>query len=73
VEVVCGKALKKLIPTMKKLSYVNDAEIIENTLRLYVRNSEAKLLPLLHHLQKNKVQVKSISLKQPTLEDVFMH
>ncbi|MCW8966489.1 MAG: ATP-binding cassette domain-containing protein [Candidatus Pacearchaeota archaeon] len=73
IEIKTNKLQKNFLDLIKKLKFVKDAEIVDNSIRLYVSNSEDKIERVIDFLKKHKIKIKSILMKTPTLEDVFLH
>lgn len=63
-----GKALELL----KTQRYVREAAYEQGKLRLYVHEGEATLPDILRLLDSAEIGLKTISLSQPTLDDVFL-
>lgn len=73
IEIKTNKFSKEFLKSIKKFKFVKDTEVIDNSLRLYVTNGEEKIEKVIDILKSNKIKIKSIMLKKPTLEDVFLH
>ena len=58
--------------TVKELGYSTIAESSNGTVELLVANGEAAIPQLVEALRTKGVEVDSVSLKKPTLDDVFM-
>ncbi|HTW07923.1 MAG TPA: DUF4162 domain-containing protein, partial [Acidimicrobiales bacterium] len=52
--------------------YVREISLEEDGLRLYVEDGTAALPQLLRALDGQDIGIKSISLSEPTLDDVFL-
>jgi len=63
-----GKALQLL----KTQQYVREAAYEQGKLRLYVHEGEATLPDILRLLDSAEIGLKTVSLSQPTLDDVFL-
>ncbi|MGA8848813.1 MAG: ATP-binding cassette domain-containing protein [Dehalococcoidia bacterium] len=61
-----------LSATVKELGYSTIAESSNGTVELLVANGEAAIPQLVEALRTKGVEVDSVSLKKPTLDDVFM-
>ncbi len=53
--------------------YVREITAEGDHLRLYVEDGSAALPDLLRLLDRERIGLKSISLSEPTLDDVFLH
>jgi ABC-2 type transport system ATP-binding protein len=58
--------------TVKELGYSTIAESSNGTVELLVANGEAAIPQLVEALRTKGIEVDSVSLKKPTLDDVFM-
>jgi ABC-2 type transport system ATP-binding protein len=61
-----------ILSKVKNIKGIQDAEIVKGKLRIYVAQGE-KFLPKLIPLLSKRMKLKSIMLKKPSLEDVFLH
>lgn len=73
IEIKTNKISDEIISMIKKLRYVKDVDLLENSIRLYVTNGEEKIERIIDFFKSNDLKIKSIMLKRPTLEDVFLH
>lgn len=65
---------QKAIEVFKSLSWIKEVTSYnENRLQLKVKQAEQKLPSLLETAQKEKLEIHSINLRRPTLEDVFLN
>ncbi len=64
---------ERYIETFKRSSLVKRVEVIGSTLRLTVVNGEKSIPKLIDLIKKHNGQVRSVGLRKPTLEDVFIH
>lgn len=62
--------LKQLLERSKR---INSVSIVENNLNITVENGDSILPFIMQIAQKSKISVNSVSMKTPTLEDVFIH
>lgn len=62
--------LKQLLERSKRINSVNT---VENNLNITVENGDSILPYIMEIAQKSKISVSSVSMKTPTLEDVFIH
>ncbi len=56
-----------------EVDYVSNVKIMDGSLQLTVKDGEKVIPDLLEVAQKNGGRVDSVSLRKPTLEDVFIH
>jgi ABC-2 type transport system ATP-binding protein len=61
-----------LLARLRAEPYVREADAANGDLRLYVADGGEALPQLLRLLDREGVQVSSISLSEPTLDDVFL-
>lgn len=64
---------KKVHELVKSLHFVKDADFFSGYFRIYVDKGERRITKILHFLSEKGIEVKSITMKKPTLEDVFLH
>jgi ABC-2 type transport system ATP-binding protein len=67
-----GENLNKSLFLFKKQSYVREANIEGEHVKLYVKDGSEALPDLLRLLDKEHIAVKTIALSEPTLDDVFL-
>ncbi len=65
--------LSKLKNTLKKEEWVKNIKQHENTLTLGVERGEEKIPLIVEIAQKLNTRIKSISVRKPTLDDVFLY
>ncbi|HEC81128.1 MAG TPA: ATP-binding cassette domain-containing protein, partial [Thermoplasmatales archaeon] len=65
--------LSKLKKAMKKEEWIKNIKQHENTLTLGVERGEEKIPLIVETAQKLNTRIKSISVRKPTLDDVFLH
>ena len=63
---------QKALELLRAETYVREAEYVQGKLRLYVHQGETVLPGMLRLLDQASVGLKSVSLSQPTLDDVFL-
>jgi ABC-2 type transport system ATP-binding protein len=63
----------KLKKILSKCKWVKEFKPIDGKVFLHVTNGEKAIPQLIKRADKAKVEVKSVNLKKPTLEDVFIH
>jgi ABC-2 type transport system ATP-binding protein len=64
---------KKLEAAVKGLGWVKKAKIDDGAISLSVAQAEKKILKIMDIARENKIDVQSISMHKPTLDDVFLH
>jgi len=64
---------QKLSNILKKEKWINKLKLNNNILDISVAKVEEKLVKLLEIAGKANVKINSLSLRSPTLEDVFLH
>jgi ABC-2 type transport system ATP-binding protein len=67
------KDAQKLSSLLAKMVDIRSAHIVENGIEITVRDGRTMLPKIVDLATINKVEVESVSLREPTLEDVFMH
>lgn len=73
IEIKVNKLNENILNAIKKLKYVKDADILPGHFRVYVSDGEKTIQKLIIFLNSKKIKINSITLKKPTLEDVFLH
>lgn len=63
----------KLIIELEKTSWINNIELHDSFIRLGVEKGDEKIPVIIELSQKMDVKIKSISVRKPTLDDVFIH
>jgi len=69
IETGCSK---KLEAALKKMKWVKNSACHNGKLTLEVENGEKKIPELVSIAEKNKLEIKSVSLRKPSLDDVFL-
>jgi ABC-2 type transport system ATP-binding protein len=64
---------EKFIKILDKVDWIKNIEKHEPNLTMGVEKGEEKIPVLIELAQKNDIQVRSISVRKPTLDDVFLH
>ncbi len=64
---------KKFLEKVKNLDSIKKMHIAENKISMTVKNAEKFAPKILEIARKNKVLVTSISIRKPSLGDVFLH
>jgi ABC-2 type transport system ATP-binding protein len=67
-----GSAGEKALSLFRDLDYVREVNYQDTRLRLYVREGEVVLPGILKLLDQAGISLKSVTLSQPTLDDVFL-
>jgi ABC-2 type transport system ATP-binding protein len=67
-----GLLAERALSLFRAQSYVREAGYENGKLRLYVRQGEIVLPELLRLLDREQIGLRSVSLSQPTLNDVFL-
>jgi ABC-2 type transport system ATP-binding protein len=56
-----------------EFGWIKEVKHINHTLTVTVEDGEKAIPKILEIAEKNRIKIKSVSLKKPTLEDVFIH
>ena len=67
-----GAAKDKALSLLRGRDYVREAAYEQGRLRLYVREGEAVLPDILRQMDQARIGLTSITMSQPTLDDVFL-
>lgn len=59
--------------TLSKLDWIKKLSVHDVFLNLTVVNGESKIPELINLAQRNEIEIRSVALHKPTLEDVFIH
>ncbi len=73
IEVKVNKISNKIVQDLKKIKFVKDCEKYNGILRIYVAHGDKKIEKIIDFFKLNNLKISSIMLKEPTLEDVFLH
>lgn len=73
VEMVCRDFSEKTIKAIRKLDSVLKVSTTENVIKAIVKNADEALPDIVSVGIKHRVKVERIDVKEPTLEDVFIH
>ncbi len=65
--------VEKAYNKMKKISWVKNASCRNSTVKLSVAHAEQKVPLLMKKCQESACKIKSVSIRKPSLEDVFIH
>lgn len=63
----------EFLEVFESIDFVNEVESMDDTMQISVEDGESSIPDLLEIVRENNGQVKSVSLRKPTLEDVFIH
>lgn len=64
---------KKIITNLIKNNWVKNHEINDDIIKLGVEKGDEKIPLIIEQAQSQGIQVRSISVRKPTLDDVFLH
>lgn len=67
-----GAAIEKSVHIFQQQSYVREAAVEGERVRLYVQESAVALPDLIRLLDKENITIKTMALSEPTLDDVFL-
>jgi len=70
IETPCSEKLRAILD---RLDWVKEAKCHDGTLTLRISMGERKIPILLELARKDGIEIKSVSLHKPTLDDVFLH
>jgi ABC-2 type transport system ATP-binding protein len=65
--------MNKLIKRLEKESWINNIKKFDSHLTIGVKKGEEKIPVIILIAQKLKIRIKSISVRKPTLDDVFLY
>jgi len=68
-----AKNARKLTASLKKLKWVKSVKSRDGRLELGVSDGEHRIVEVIERARKAGVSVKSVTYREPTLEDVFLH
>jgi len=57
----------------KKIDWVKNTKKENHEITLTVKNGKSKIPHIVHLCDRNKIAIKSIEMREPTLDDVFLH
>jgi ABC-2 type transport system ATP-binding protein len=66
-------AAKELAEKLNEITWVKDLKQINGKLKLVVKNGNATLPRIVEIAAASGIRIESMSIRQPTLEDVFLH
>ncbi len=64
---------KDFINSLEKARFVKDLKVHDNTISVTVMKGENKIPKIFNLARRKRVQIKYVSLRKPSLEDVFLH
>lgn len=70
---IVSKDSSKLSDLLKKNKITEDVKIHDSTIDIEVNNGEEKIPIIMRIANKNKIEIRSISLNKPSLENVFLY
>lgn len=73
IEVAIDKVEESLISELKNIESIIEVKINENRLQISVRNGRSTLPQIVDIIGRYEVKIESISIRSPSLEDVFIH
>ena len=62
-----------MIKELEKISWINNIELHDSFIRLGVEKGDEKIPVIIELSREMNVKIKSISVRKPTLDDVFIH
>lgn len=68
-----GSLSDGLVSHLEAYPDVSKVQLVDSTIKLYLNRVEELLPKILEDLIRNGVRVKSVNMREPTLDDVFMH
>jgi len=72
VTVVTGRPAD-FLARIKELNFTHHVEAVDSTLRLHVSDAEKKVPMIVELAAANQIELKSVSIHKPTLNDVFLY
>jgi len=63
----------KLKKVMAKMKWIRNMKLHDNFLDIYTESGEKRIPIIIREAESNGIEVKSVNLRKPTLEDVFLH
>ena len=72
IDIKLDKDIEKVKNVLDKRKWVNSVEEYDNILRIYVHKGEEKIERVIDIIKKYG-KLKSITLRKPSLDDVFIH
>ena len=73
VEVQVESNPSQYLAEIKQIDEVKDVKVDGDTLRIYVNNGRVMLSHIINKLSAKGAVIQSVNLREPTLEDVFLH
>ncbi len=67
------KETERLLKTLSEKPWLNRVEALDGTILINASNGEEKIPLAVHSAQEAGVSIFSISMRKPTLDDVFLH
>ncbi|MCW1309185.1 MAG: ATP-binding cassette domain-containing protein [Candidatus Nanoarchaeia archaeon] len=72
-DVIVIETKSKNVNKFEKLKFMGEVRITNNGILLNVKNGERLITKIVDFARKNRIKVDSISLRKPSLNDVFLH
>ncbi|SNQ59119.1 ATP-binding cassette domain-containing protein [Candidatus Methanoperedens nitratireducens] len=73
IDVVVDRTEAPLISELKNIENIIEVKINENKLQVSVKNGKSALPQIVNIIERYKIKIESISMRSPSLEDVFIH
>lgn len=73
IEASVDKVTKGLLKALKKASFVRKVKQENSIIFLTVKKAETKIEKIIRIIKRQKIKLKSITFKKPTLDDVFLY
>ncbi|NJD54500.1 MAG: ATP-binding cassette domain-containing protein [Candidatus Methanoperedens sp.] len=73
IEVVIDKTEESLISELKNIENLIEVKINKNRLQISIRNGKNAIPQIVDIIGRHNVRIESISMRSPSLEDVFIH
>lgn len=62
----------KVSDNKKAEKYLDNAKVFDGKLVVYVKNAEKEITKILFKLKRHKIDVYEVSIRKPSLNDVFL-
>ncbi len=73
IEIQVGSDPSQYLTELKQIEEIKDVRTEGNILRIYVNNGRVMLSHIINKLSAKGCAIQSVNLREPTLEDVFLH
>jgi ABC-2 type transport system ATP-binding protein len=67
-----GQDAERALPLLRRQPYVRDVATVDHKVRLYVDDADTVVPVLIRLLDREDISVRSITLSEPSLDDVFL-